>query len=264
MKTRIFAALALMSLSINAAAESECTRAPRSVVYNDQPVDVFISNDTQRAEVTFPEPFLEGIYVEVMEGMDFYRTPIDNKLAFMASDPIYTGLVTVDGPSKQSYIIRLITRPGCADSQVTIENQPLAERSQPQASSTGIVKGLMNYMFDGELPSGYRRADFRRMSPAERVVFQQGPVEFILQSQFIGPRYIGTTYEVVNKGRTATRIAIDQIDYSNPAVRETLGVARQVAMLPTSRVLGPDPVYLTEVYADSHRGLLYIVSEKNQ
>jgi hypothetical protein len=28
--------------------------------------------------------------------------------------------------------------------------------------------------------------------------------------------------------------------------------------------LGPDPVYLTEVYADSHRGLLYIVSEKNQ
>ena len=109
MKTRIFAALALMSLSINAAAENECTRAPRNVVYHDQPVDVFISNDTQRAEVTFPEPFLEGIYVEVMEGMDIYRTPIDNKLAFMASDPIYTGLVTVDGPSKQSYIIRLIS-----------------------------------------------------------------------------------------------------------------------------------------------------------
>ena len=122
----------------------------------------------------------------------------------------------------------------------------------------------MNYLFDGKLPPGYRQADFSSMSKAERVVFKQGSLEFILQSQYIGPKYIGTTYEVVNNGRTATKVAIDQMDYSNPAVRETLGVARQVSMLPTSRILGPAPQFLTEVYADSHRGLLFIVSEKKK
>ena len=119
-------------------------------------------------------------------------------------------------------------------------------------------------MFDGKLPSGYRQADFSTMSKDERVVFKQGSLEFVLQSQYIGPKYIGTTYEVVNKGRTATKVAIDQIDYSNPAIRKTLGITRQVAMLPSSRILGPAPQFLTEVYADSHRGLLFIVSEKQK
>ncbi|MFL1449104.1 hypothetical protein ACI77O_11985 [Pseudomonas tritici] len=264
MRTTILAALVAAAISTPLMAANECNRSPRSIVYDSKPVDVFISNDTQRAEVTFPEPFLEGIYVEVLEGMNFYRTPINNKLAFMSSDPMYTGLVTVDGPSKKSYIIRLITRPGCADSQVTIQDQPLADRSQSNVSGNGLKKGLMNYLFDGKAPSGYRLADFSTMSKAERTVFRQGSLEFVLQSQYIGAKYIGTTYEVVNKGRTATKVAIDQIDYSNPAVRETLGIARQVSMLPTSRILGPSPEFLTEVYADSHRGLLFIVSEKQK
>jgi len=259
---KFIAALVAAFVCMPTFAKDECSRAPRSIVYNNSPVDVFISNDTQRAEVTFPEPYLEGIYVEVTEGMDFYRTPINNKLAFLSSDPLYTGLVTVDGPSKQSYIIRLITRPGCADSQVTIQSQPIADRSQVQFDRNGNAKGLMNYLFDGKLPSGYREADFSRMSKAERVVFRQGSLEFVLQSQYIGPKYIGTTYEIINKGRTATKVAIDQIDYSNPHVRKTLGVARQVSMLPTSRILGPSPEFLTEVYANSHRGMLFIVSEK--
>tara|TARA_R110002124_G_scaffold128157_23_gene288783 strand:+ start:11174 stop:11944 length:771 start_codon:yes stop_codon:yes gene_type:complete len=252
------------AISIPAYALDECNRSPRTVVYNNSPVDIFISNDTQRAEVTFPEPYLEGIYVEVTEGMDFYKTPIDNKLAFVANDPLYTGLVTLDGPSKNTYIIRLITRPGCADSQVTIENQPLVDRSQAATDTQGNVKSLMNYLYDGEVPSGYRKTDFTGISQNERVVFEQGSLEFVLQSQYVGQRYVGTTYEITNKGRTPTKVAIDQIDYGNPAVRRTLGVARQVSMLPTSRILGPDPAFLTEVYANSHRGLLFIVSEKQR
>jgi len=258
------AALVAAAISMPAMAKDECNRSPRTVVYDNKPVDVFISNDTQRAEVTFPDPYLEGIYVEVPEGMNFYRTPINNKIAFMSDDPMYTGLVTIDGPSKKSWIVRLITRPGCADSQVTIQDMPLADRSAASANAYGHKKGLMNYLFDGKLPSGYRQADFSAMSKADRVVFRQGSLEFILHSQYIGPKYIGTTYELVNKGRTATKVAIDQIDYSNPAVRETLGIARQVSMLPTSRILGPSPEFLTEVYADSHRGLLFIVSEKQK
>lgn len=264
MKKAIVIALAAAVCSPQIFAKDECSRSPRSVVYNNSPVDIFISNDTQRAEVSFPEPYLEGIYVEVTDGMNFYRTPINNKLAFMSTDPMYTGLVTVDGPSKNSYIIRLITRPGCADSQVTISNQQLADRSQQAKDGKGRVKGLMNYLYDGTLPSGYRAQDFSKMSKSERVVFKQGSLEFVLQSQVIGPKYIGTTYEVVNKGRTATKVAIDQIDYSNKAVRETLGTARQVSMLPSSRILGPSPEFITEVYGDSHRGLLFIVSEKVQ
>lgn len=264
MKITFLAALVAAAISMPALANSECNRSPRSIVYDNKPIDVFISNDTQRAEVIFPEPYLEGIYVEVTEGMNFYRTPINNKIAFMSEKPMYTGLVTIDGPSKKSYIVHLITRPGCADSQVNIQDQPLADRSQSATSSNGNKKGLMNYLFDGKLPSGYRQADFSTMSKAERTVFRQGSLEFVLQSQYIGPKYIGTTYEVINKGRTATKVAIDQIDYSNPAVRETLGIARQVSMLPTSRILGPAPEFLTEVYAESHRGLLFIVSEKQK
>ena len=265
MKTKILAALVAAAISSSALAANECNRSPRTVVFDNKAIDVFISNDTQRAEVTFPEPYLEGIYVEAPEGMNFYRTPINNRIAFMSdNDPMYTGVVKVDGPSKKSYVLRLITRPGCADSQVTIEDQPLADRSQSGTNSKGQKKGLMNYLFDGKLPSGYREADFASMSKSDRTVFRQGSLEFILQSQYIGPKYIGTTYEVVNKGRTATKVAIDQIDYSNPAVRETLGLARQVSMLPTSRILGPAPEFITEVYAESHRGLLFIVSEKQK
>jgi hypothetical protein len=264
LKIIILAALVAAAISTPVLASSECNRSPRAVVYDNKPVDVFISNDTQRAEVIFPEPYLEGIYVEVTDGMNFYRTPINNKIAFMSEKPLYTGLVTIDGPSKKSYIVRLITRPGCADSQVTLENQPLADRSQSATSPNGNKKGLMNYLFDGKLPSGYRQADFSKMSKEDRTVFRQGSLEFVLQSQYIGPKYIGTTYEVTNKGRTATKVAIDEIDYSNPAVRDTLGVARQVSMLPTSRILGPAPEFLTEVYAESHRGLLFIVSEKQK
>lgn len=263
MKTTFLAALVAAAISMPVMANNECNRSPRTIVYDNKPVDVFISNDSQRANITFPEPYLEGISVEVTEGMNFYRTPINNRIAFMSEDPMYTGLVTIDGATKKSYIVRLITRPGCADSEVTIQGEPLADRSQT-VSTGGIKKGLMNFLFDGKLPPGYRQADFSSMSKEERVVFKQGSLEFTLQSQYIGPKYIGTTYEVINKGRTATKVAIDQIDYSNPAVRETLGVARQVAMLPSSRILGPAPEFLTEIYADSHRGLLFIVSEKKK
>ncbi|NVL48724.1 hypothetical protein F2S72_01785 [Pseudomonas syringae pv. actinidiae] len=263
MKIRILAALVAAAISMPAMANNECNRSPRTIVYDEKPVDVFISDDTQRANVTFPEPYLEGISVERTEGMNFYRTPINNRISFMSKDPLYTGLVTIDGATSKSYIVRLITRPGCADSEVTIKNEPLADRSQV-ASTNGHKKGLMNYLFDGKLPPGYRQADFSSMSKEERTVFKQGSLEFILQSQYIGPKYIGTTYEVINKGRTATKVAIDQIDYSNPAVRETLGTARQVSMLPSSRILGPAPEFLTEIYADSHRGLMFIVSEKQK
>jgi hypothetical protein len=263
LKLSILAALVAAAISTTALAkDDECNRSPRTVVYNNSPVDVFISNDTQRAEVTFPEKYLEGIYVEVHSGMQFYRTPIDNKLAFMAEAPMYTGLVTVDGPSKNSYIVNLITRPGCADSQVTITNQPLADRSQQDRDSRGTVKGLMNYLYDGKVPSGYRQQDFSKLTASDRVVFRQGSVEFRLESQVVGPTYIGTTYQIINKGRTATKVAIDQIDYSNKAVRDSLGTARQVSMLPSSRILGPAPEFITEVYGETHRGLLFIVSEK--
>lgn len=264
MKYKFLAALVAAVFATNVFADEECNRSPRTVIYNDSPVDIYISNDTQRAEVTFPEQFLEGIYVEVTDGMNFYRTPIQNKLAFQATDPMYTGLVTIDGPSKQTYILRLITRPGCADSQVTIQHQPLADRSQMTRDGKYRVQGLMNYLFDGKVPSGYRSVDFDNISKESKIVFRQGSVDFILQSQVVGPKYVGTTYEVINRGRTATKIATDQIDYSNKAVRESIGVARQVGMLPTSRILGPAPEFITEVYGDSHRGLLFIVSEKSK
>lgn len=264
MKIKLMAAMVAAVLGSNVYANEECNRSPRSVVYQNSPVEVFISNDTQRAEVIFPEDYLEGIAIEVQQGVAFYPTPIKNKLAFQSEDPLYTGLVTIDGPSKQSYMLKLITRPGCADSQVTINHEALADRSQLQRDGKGRVKGLMNYLYSGEVPNGYRKNDFAKLTRDERVVFRQGSVEFTLQSQVVGPTYVGTTYEVVNKGRTSFMVAIDQIDYTNKAVTDSIGVARQVAMLPSSRILGPSPEFISEVYGDSHRGLLFIVSEKKK
>lgn len=151
MKKRLIAAGLCAAMSTTIFASDECNRNPRTVVYNNSPVDIYISNDTQRAEVLFPEPYLDGIYVEVTQGMDFYPSPIKNKLAFQATDPLYTGLVYVDAPSKQTYILKLITRPGCADSQVTISGQPIADRSAMARDSRGRIKGLMNYLYDGKL-----------------------------------------------------------------------------------------------------------------
>jgi len=263
-RIKLMAAMVAAVLGSNVYANEECNRSPRSVVYQNSPVEVFISNDTQRAEVIFPEEYLEGIAIEVQQGVAFYPTPIKNKLAFQSEDPLYTGLVTIDGPSKQSYMLKLITRPGCADSQVTISHEALADRSQLERDGKGRVKGLMNYLYSGEVPNGYRKNDFAKLTRDERVVFRQGSVEFTLQSQVVGPTYVGTTYEVVNKGRTSFMVAIDQIDYTNKAVTDSIGVARQVAMLPSSRILGPSPEFISEVYGDSHRGLLFIVSEKKK
>lgn len=255
--------LAGLLLASQVYSAEECDRSPRQVVYNDSPVDIYISNDQQRAEVIFPEDFLEGIFLENPNGVNFYRTPINNKLAFQASQDMYTGLAYIDGPSKKTYLINLISRPGCADSQVSIGFQALANRGAMERTNKGQLKGLMNYMFEGKTPSGYRNADFSKMSREDRVVFKQGSVEFILASQIIGPKYVGTTYEVVNNGRTATKIAIDQIDYSDKSVKNSIGIARQVSMLPSTFILGPSPEFLTEVYNGSHRGLMFIVSEKN-
>lgn len=264
MKKTILTAMVAAVLASPVFADEECNRSPRTVVYQNSPVDVFISNDTQRAEVIFPETYLQGVNRERPVGLDLFPTPIKNKLAFQSQDSQYVGLVTVDGASGQSYLVNLITRPGCADSQVTIANEAPVDRSQLDRDGKGHVKGLMNYLFDGKVPSGYRKNSFPKLTKDQRVVFRQGSVEFSLQSQLIGPKYVGTTYEVVNRGRTAFKVAIDQIDYSNKAVLESIGLARQVAMLPSSRVLGPSPEYVSEVYGDSHRGLLFIVSEKNK
>ncbi|MBM5458790.1 hypothetical protein H8F21_14575 [Pseudomonas sp. P66] len=264
MKKTILAAMVAAVLATPVFAVEECNRSPRSVVYENSPVDVYISNDTQRAEVIFPESYLQGVNRERPDGLELYPTPIKNKLAFNSLDTQYVGLVTVDGASGQSYLINLITRPGCADSQVSIELQAPVDRSQLERNGKGHVKGLMNYMFDGTVPNGYRKNNFSKLTKQQRVVFRQGSVEFSLQSQLVGPKYTGTTYEVVNRGRTAFKVAIDQIDYSNKAVRESIGIARQVSMLPSSRVLGPSPEYISEIYGDSHRGLLFIVSEKSK
>lgn len=252
----------MLALPGQAYANAPCDRSPRSVVYEGSPVQVFISNDTQRAEVIFPEEYLEGINIEVPEGLKFYKTPIRNKLAFYASDEIYTGLVYVDGGSGSTYIVQLVSRNGCADSQVTLTGAPIASTSQPATNRKGQVKGLMHYLFDGKVPNGYRAKRFNGLSKNDRLVFRQGSVEFYLQSQLIGPRYIGTTYEIVNTGRTAFRIALDEIDYTSPSIKNALGNVRQASMLPTSLILGPSPEFVSEMYSDPSRGLLFIVSEK--
>lgn len=110
MKKTILAAMVAVAFASPVFADEECNRSPRSVIYDNSPVNVYISNDNQRAEVVFPETYLLGVNREQPVGLELFPTPIKNKLAFNTTDGQYVGLVTVDGPSGQSYQVNLIAR----------------------------------------------------------------------------------------------------------------------------------------------------------
>lgn len=241
--------------------QAACERNPRTHIYDDKPVTVYVSPN-QRADVIFPEEFLRGAYPENREGLIVDRSSIPNKIPFRVTSPMYSGNVTVDGGSGKTYHLRLAARPDCADSEVKIEKAPITDHSKLVTDSKGRPKGLMWYLFNDKLPSGYVEKDFKHYSESDLEVMRAGSVSMYLRKQMVGKRFVGTTYEVVNRGRTSFRFAIEQLDYSSPKIRESLGIVREVGMLPMDRILGPAPEFVSEIYSASHRGLIFVVSEK--
>ena len=90
------------------------------------------------------------------------------------------------------------------------------------------------------------------------------PVDRQLHQQFIGERYIGTILEVENTGRSAIRVDIQNINYSDPTIIQTFGRVREITMNPFDFTLGPSPEYVSDLYSSTSRGYIYIVSQKSQ
>lgn len=259
-----FICLSLAAVSMTAHA-SGCDRSPRTVEYREMPVTVYISKD-QTAEVGFPEEYLEGALPERPSGLIWNRTRIDNKLTFSTDSEIYHGLFTVHGGSGRTYVLNILARNDCSDSVVRlVEPKPDEPAEEKPKSSGKPPKSLIEYLITGELPPrNYQRVSYMDKEPSDRLVMEQGSVKFYLVEQFIGPRLIGTTLEVVNTGRSAFRVAIESMDYSAPNIREAFGRVAEITMVPFSRRLGPAPEYISEIYEQSHRGLIHIVSYKGQ
>lgn len=260
-------ALIAASFFVTPALADECKRAPRDANFENAPVKIYLSPD-QVTEIAFPEASLEGANPEKPEDLVFNQTRIPSKLSFSTTSNIYHGLLTVHGSSGRTYLIKFLARQGCADSFVRLI-KPVERASTvaktTSSSSGGIKKGLIDYLIDHpsaeDLPMYYEQRDFT--GPKEsRKVFEQGSVKAYLHQQFIGQRYIGTILQVENHGRSAIRVDIQNINYSDPTIIQTFGRVREITMNPFDFTLGPSPEYVSDIYSSTHSGYIYIVSQK--
>lgn len=267
MKLRFLAAVMAFFSAGTAWSIPECSRAPRDANFENSPVNIYLSQD-QVTEVAFPESTLEGVNPEHPEGLVLSRTRIPSKLTFSTKIDTYHGLVTVHGTSGRTYLMRLLARPGCADSFVKMvkpEAQPAQHSMNVSRAPHNRPKGLIDYLIDnpseGDIPAPYSLQNFSGTKKS-RLVFEQGSVKAYMYQQWTGPKYVGTILEVENTGRTAIRVDIQNIDYSSPTIVQTFGRVREITMNPYDFTLGPAPEYVSDIYGATNRGLIYIVSEK--
>lgn len=268
-RLRILTAL-VASLFATTISAQECNRAPRDANFENAPVTIYLSPD-QVTEVAFPEATLEGANPEKPDNLVFNRTTIPSKLSFSTTSNIYHGLLTVHGTSGRTYLLKFLARQGCADSFVKlmrpVERASTVGKTRASTGSGGIKKGLIDYLIDHpkaeDLPVYYEQRDFTGPRP-QRMVFEQGSVKAYMHQQFIGERYIGTILEVENTGRSAIRVDIQNINYSDPTIIQTFGRVREITMNPFDFTLGPSPEYVSDLYSSTSRGYIYIVSQKSQ
>jgi hypothetical protein len=246
------------------AAEEACDRSPRHLQYELAPENIYLDS-IQPTEIVFTdEALLRGARADSKEGLIVSKSRLSNKIALKLVDTTATTLLRVEGDSGKTYLLNLLPRPGCADSLVEV-GLPKDVGNPGTASGAGNVKSLMYYLIRGDMkdiPPGYTYKSFERNPLSERTVFESGAVQFVVQSQLVGRRYVGTTYEVINKGRTAVRVPIEDINYTNDTVKRALGAAKEIAMIPVARRLDPAPEFVSEAYTTTYRGLLFIVSER--
>jgi len=264
---KIKSAVVLIALCIASSLSSaSCERKPRTVNDTGKPIKVYVS-EGQRAYVYIAsESRIPGVFPEksIRDELIVSWSPTPNKIGFgQRNSDFGTGLVRIDGGSGKTYHLQILPRPGCADTQVNlapVDNSTsnlISDRSRGES-----LKGLMWYLVKGEKPKGYREELFDHFDAEQRRVMKQGSVELLLESRLEGANYIGTTYQIINKGRTSYRFAIENIDYQSKRIRETIGKVRKVSMLPANLRLGPAPEFVSELYAGTNKGLLFIVSEK--
>lgn len=242
-------------------ADIDCKREARTVYYNGQPELVYVWPG-QTTQIVFPVSRVFGAKADDPDGITIRPSKHPNKITIDGvTDELYSSVLTVDSSDGETFLIQLVARKGCADRLVTLEHPPLQDASKLATDSQGRLRDLMWYLLVDKVPSGYRENTFTHLHDDDRLVFQRGSIKWYLKKQVIGQKYTGSVYTVVNEGRTGYRIAIESIDFSDDRVKNSLGKVRKISMLPVDRRLGPAPEFISEVFASSNRGEVYIVAE---
>lgn len=261
--SRFFLFLLVALTALPAIAADDCDRTPRKLEYTNKIKNIYVSPG-QWAEIEFPEN-LFGMQPEKTEGFVHRSSPAKNKLRVSTTSSSYSSNLIVHADNGETFLVRLVARKGCADSLVSVvypEIQDLSKSSKQNNSRTGKKKSLMEYMLREETPSGYRKIEAKG-TREDRLVFSDGSLRFYVLEYIAGPRFVGTILLVENTGRTAYRVDLEGIDYSSKELRDTFGRIREITMYPFSLRLGPSPEHISDVYAASHEGLIYIVSERD-
>ncbi|MEQ9223833.1 MAG: hypothetical protein RIE14_09900 [Salinisphaeraceae bacterium] len=265
MIARLIAASGLLLTPVLAIAAGECERMDRTVVYKDQPVTIYASNN-QYAEVVFPEA-LEAILPEQPKGLEFHEAAFPDRLFFSVENDDYHGIVILQTASGETYRLKILAREGCSDATVSVQDDVIHRSRSPvddAVSDSGPNKQrLMKYMLHNETPPSYRRVK-PEGSPSQRLVMKQGTVFFYLEEVWRGPGDVGMVLLVVNKGRVPYRVDLQGMDFSSERLRAAFGRVREITMMPTDFRLAPSPEYASDNLHAKHQGLIYIVANQGR
>jgi len=234
-------------------------------------IDVTISTE-HWTRVVFPEASLKGI-----EPVDASGLVIDqrvtlgefkNHIQIKSESNDYSTKLFVYGESGKHYQVNLSTNI-CGDSKVQVlglKHKKSTKRISSQSSNADEreYRYLSTHMaFIGSPPPGYKVYTLNEPEK-ERLVLEQGSVKFYISKQYIGPKYIGTVFEVVNKGRTAFKLEPALIDFNDPDIINAFGNIHHIGMLPISRELQAKPKSqdINHRNANLNRGLLFVTSRR--
>lgn len=217
--------------------------------------------------ISFPEKSLKGVEPMSTEGfiIDTSETLkwFPNHILIRSSNLEYSSKVLVFGASGIDYLLD-VKAEECGDSKLSLTKKKM--RSAEKTSNVGDrqVKFLASHMaFIDTIPPGYRKITYNEPYE-ERIVMSQGSVQYYIAEQYIGPKFVGSVFEVVNKGRASYKLDITAFDFDSAKIIEAFGDVHHTAMLPINRVLKPKPSKSKMNHKNERQnfGLVYVVSER--
>lgn len=270
MKSKIIVAALLLSSTFAIADSNVCSKAPRTVIYDNKPVDVHV-NQSGWTRLVFPETHLIGLDPEVKEGIIVHEldAQLANRRVIRPNKPNYNSLMFVYGASGKEIVLNLISS-DCSDSQVTIESFQASEETieikrKLDARPTKTLNSYMyQYLMSSKsmpLPDGFRKEVLN--GNGDQLVMQIGSVKIFAEETWRGTTKDAIFLRVENHGRMAQKIDISQVDFGDNAIIKVFGRVDTIAMIPISRVLAPAPQFTTDLYDNQPSvGYLLIASEK--
>lgn len=271
---RACAATALLLIPMIEAAAAGCSRGPKTIHW-DGDTETLYSSEDQWTEVVFPEELMgkleekpNGIEIRAVPiGADVKDNPLKDRVYVQVQNDTYAGGVYFHGKSGHSFHLRVLARPDCANTKVTVldarvDDSRSSGKSKNRSRGSGRM-GLIEHLHLGRLPDGFHRQTIEKPKK-QRLVFEQGPVAWFLEEIWRGPERTGFILSVVNRDRVPYEVSLQQIDFSHPKIRETFGLVREVAMDPFDRKLGPAPEFAVDELHPENRGLIYIMARRDR